>query len=144
MDVGKLPAAILEPLLGKNIITDPRVVVGPKVGEDAAVVDMGDRYLVATCDPVTFAVDQIGWYAVQINANDIACSGAIPKWFLATLLLPEGSPQADAEGVFDPGPYPVALAIESPVRHRLHLCITANSLIESVSVYHRIDDSLLL
>ena len=100
MQVGKLPAEILEALLERNVLNDARVVVGPKAGEDAAVVDMGDRYLVATCDPVTFAVDRIGWYAVQINANDIACCGATPKWFLATLLLPEGAPQADAEGVF--------------------------------------------
>lgn len=100
MQVGKLPAGILEALLEKNVLNDARVVVGPKVGEDAAVVDMGDRYLVVTCDPVTFAVDRIGWYAVQINANDIACSGATPKWFLATLLLPEGAPQADTEEVF--------------------------------------------
>ncbi|MEM7034601.1 MAG: AIR synthase related protein, partial [Chloroflexota bacterium] len=39
---------------------------------------------------ITFAADQIGWYAVNVNANDIACMGATPKWFLATILLPEG------------------------------------------------------
>jgi hydrogenase maturation factor len=50
---------------------------------------MGDRYLVAKSDPITFATDQIGWYAVNVNANDIACTGARPCWFLATLLLPE-------------------------------------------------------
>jgi hydrogenase maturation factor len=50
---------------------------------------MGDRYLVATTDPITFATNQIGWYAVNINANDVACTGATPRWFLATLLLPE-------------------------------------------------------
>jgi hydrogenase maturation factor len=31
----------------------------------------------------------IGWYAVQVNANDIVTTGARPKWFLVTLLLPE-------------------------------------------------------
>ena len=51
---------------------------------------MGDRYLVAKSDPITFATDEIGWYVVNVNANDIACSGATPRWFLATLLLPEG------------------------------------------------------
>jgi hydrogenase maturation factor len=59
------------------------------VGEDAAVIDMGDRYLVVATDPITFATDEIGWYAVHVNANDIACTGAMPRWFLATLLLPE-------------------------------------------------------
>jgi hydrogenase maturation factor len=51
---------------------------------------MGDRYLVATSDPITFATDDVGWYALQVNANDVAVRGARPRWFLATVLLPEG------------------------------------------------------
>jgi len=68
-----------------------RVVVGPRFGEDAAVIDMGANYLVAKTDPITFASERIGWYAVNINANDVATMGARPRWFLATLLLPEKS-----------------------------------------------------
>ena len=88
--VGKLPIKVLERLLRQNCITDPRVIVGPSIGEDAAVIDTGGpRYLVAKTDPITFTADEIGWYAVHINANDIATMGARPLWFLATLLLPE-------------------------------------------------------
>jgi len=65
-------------------------VVYPGVGEDAAVIDMGDRWLVAKTDPITFAADEIGWYAVHVNANDIAAAGGVPRWFLSNLLLPEG------------------------------------------------------
>jgi hydrogenase maturation factor len=65
-------------------------VVGPRVGEDAAVLDMGDRYLVATTDPITFVTEDLGWYALVVNANDLAVRGATPRWFLATCLLPEG------------------------------------------------------
>jgi hydrogenase maturation factor len=54
------------------------------------VVEVGDRCLVLKTDPITFATDEIGWYAVHINANDIATSCATPKWFLATVLLPAG------------------------------------------------------
>lgn len=87
--IGKLPADDLANLLARYVPNDPRLVVGGAVGQDAAVIDMGDRYLVAKTDPITFATDKIGWYAVNINANDIACTGATPRWFLATLLLPE-------------------------------------------------------
>jgi hydrogenase expression/formation protein HypE len=87
--LGKLPAHDLARLLSQYAPADPRLVVGAAVGEDAAVIEMGGRYLVAATDPITFAIDQIGWYAVNINANDIACTGATPRWFLATLLLPE-------------------------------------------------------
>ena len=86
---GKLPAADLAQLLSKYRMTDPRLIVGPGVGEDAAAIDMGDRVLVAKTDPITFATDRIGWYAVNVNANDIATMGARPMWFLATVLLPE-------------------------------------------------------
>ena len=94
--VGKLPPQLLERLLGKVAPTDPRVVMGPRLGEDAAVLDMGDRYLVATADPITFATDEAGWYALHVNANDIAVRGARPLWFLATVLLPEGGATEDA------------------------------------------------
>jgi hydrogenase expression/formation protein HypE len=77
------------------------VIVGPGIGLDCAVLDFGDRYLVAKSDPITFATDEIGWYAVQVNANDIACSGAQPQFFLATLLLPHVTGNAAlAERIF--------------------------------------------
>lgn len=101
MDIGKFPPGLLERLLAKTAVDDPQVVVGPQVGEDAAVIDLGQRLLVATSDPVTFATDAIGWYAVQVNANDVACAGGVPRWFLATLLVPEGFSEDQAEGVFD-------------------------------------------
>ena len=61
------------------------------MGRDAAVIDFGDHYLIAKTDPITFVTEEIGFYAVNINANDIACMGGLPRWFLATLLLPEKS-----------------------------------------------------
>ena len=86
---GKLPNEHLARLLERFGTDDPRVVVGPAVGADVALIDMHGTLLAAKTDPVTFATDRIGWYAVHVNANDIACSGAEPRWFLATLLLPE-------------------------------------------------------
>jgi hydrogenase expression/formation protein HypE len=90
LPVGKLRAAMLQALFDQHPVKDPRVVVGPRVGEDAAVIDIGDRYLIATADPITFATADIAWYALQVNANDVAVRGAKPRWFLATVLLPEG------------------------------------------------------
>ena len=101
MEVGKFPAGLLERILAKVDISDPRVVVGPRVGEDTAVLQTSGSLLVAKSDPVTFATDQIGWYAVQVNANDVACTGGTPKWFLATLLVPERFTEDEAEAVFD-------------------------------------------
>ena len=98
---GKVPPDILMPLLARYAPPGPGVVVGPGLGLDAAVLRLGDRLLVAKTDPVTFASDEIGWYAVHVNANDIATLGGTPRWFLATLLLPEhGTTPALVEAVF--------------------------------------------
>jgi hydrogenase maturation factor len=101
--IGKLEIGILKELLERNTVLDPRVVIGPEIGEDAAVIDPGrktDRYWVVTSDPITFATEEIGYYGVVVNLNDIATMGAIPKWFSATLLFPEGSDLKDIERVF--------------------------------------------
>jgi hydrogenase expression/formation protein HypE len=91
LPVGKLPAEVLQGLLRAcHPPASSRVVIGPRYGEDAAVIDLGTKYLVAKTDPITFTEERIGWYAVNINANDIATLGATPRWFLATVLLPEG------------------------------------------------------
>ena len=100
LPLGKLPSEFLASLLA-SLPQDDRVILGPRVGEDAAVIDMGDRYLVAKIDPITFATDAIGWYAVQVNANDLATTGATPRWFMASLLLPGGlADAAMAERIF--------------------------------------------
>ncbi len=101
LPLGKLRPTLLRELLARHAAPDPRVVVGPRVGEDAAVLDMGDRYLVATTDPITFVTEDLGWYAVVVNANDLAVRGATPRWFLATCLLPEGrTTESDVTALF--------------------------------------------
>jgi hydrogenase expression/formation protein HypE len=101
LPVGKLEMDYLGQVLARHTQVNERVVVGAEVGEDATVIDFGDRYLVAKTDPITFATEEIGWYAVNINANDVAATGAIPRWFLATVLLPAGSTdRAMVEGIF--------------------------------------------
>lgn len=90
LPTGKLPLELLVELLRSCPAQDPRVVVGARAGEDAAIIDWGDRFLVAKSDPITFATERIGWYAVHVNANDVATRGARPRWLLVTLLLPEG------------------------------------------------------
>ena len=89
---GKLPNDLLELFLDRFEFQDPAVLVRPAVGEDTAAVDIADEeVMVLKTDPITFATDSIGLYAVLVNANDIATSGATPRWMLATVLFPPGS-----------------------------------------------------
>jgi len=73
---------------------DRSVILGSSVGEDAALVCLGKDVLVLTTDPVTGTESDVGWLAVHVNANDVACRGAKPRWFLCDLLLPERSSTA--------------------------------------------------
>ncbi len=90
LPIGKLPLEHLQSLLSHITPADPRLLIGPQIGEDAAVIDAIDRCLVVATDPVTFATDHIGRYAVHVNANDVAVLGARPLWFFLAMLLPEG------------------------------------------------------
>ncbi len=97
---GKLPVEILKTCIQMSGVRDPRVVIGPRFGEDCAVLDLGDQYLVTKTDPVTFTSKEIGWYAVNINANDVAVMGAKPLWFQASLLFPLGITEDTVREVF--------------------------------------------
>ncbi len=100
IETGKLPADILTRLLSR-MRTDPRVIIGPAYGEDAAAVRFAGGILVAAADPITFATERVGQYAVDVNANDIAVMGGVPRHFMATILLPPGSTESDVQSIFD-------------------------------------------
>ena len=95
LPVGKLPPALLAEIIAGAPVTDHRVFLGAGIGLDCAVVAVGGRLLVFKTDPITFATDDIGWYLVQVNANDLATTGAIPRWLMLTMLLPAGRTTAE-------------------------------------------------
>ncbi len=88
---GKVPPEILQSIvfskLGKK---DPDVLLGAELGEDASVIKIGDQVIIAATDPVTGSIEDVGWLAVHVNANDIATFGVSPRWFLTSILLPPG------------------------------------------------------
>jgi len=86
---GKFPNDLLQDYLGGFTFDDPQLLIKPSVGEDTAAVSVeNEEVLVLKSDPITFATDAIGHYAVLVNANDIATAGADPRWLLTTLLFP--------------------------------------------------------
>src|SRR5438046_8138242 len=68
LPAGKLPLDLLAQVLAPLTPRDPRVRVGARTGEDAAIIDLkesstsafggGARLLVVAADPITFATDQ--------------------------------------------------------------------------------------
>ncbi len=89
---GKLPNDMLQAFLKTLPRDDPSVVLFPGVGEDVAAVEVaGTELIILKSDPITFVSESLGRYAVAVNANDIATSGATPRWLLTTLLFPCGT-----------------------------------------------------
>lgn len=90
LPLGKIPKDILEEVVFKNLgVKRKEVVLGPSAGIDGAVLDLDNKSLITSMDPITGAIERIGWLAVNINANDVATFGVEPMFLLSCILLPE-------------------------------------------------------
>ena len=98
---GKLPAAFLRELLAGAAAPSTEVRLPPMIGEDAGVIDVPAGALIVATDPITLTGKDVGAHAVIINANDVAVMGARPRWFLAVVLLPQGTLESDVRALFD-------------------------------------------
>jgi hydrogenase maturation factor len=89
---GKIPIEILKEVVFKNLGAERgEVIIGPAAGIDGAVLDVGNKNAIVSMDPITGAVERIGWEAININANDVATFGVEPAFFFSCLLLPENA-----------------------------------------------------
>lgn len=79
---------------------DPGVKLG--IGDDAAVLEVpAGQHLVAATDtlnagthfPVETSAYDIGYKCLAVNLSDLAAMGAIPRWALLSLSLPEADPE---------------------------------------------------
>jgi hydrogenase expression/formation protein HypE len=98
---GKLPLELLGRLLGSLPPGPPEVRLGARVGEDACAIDVPAGVLVVAADPITLTSAEAGRLSVIVNANDVAVSGARPRWFLAVVLVPPGTGEALVTQLFD-------------------------------------------
>jgi len=97
---GKIPIDILESVVFKNLgIRRREVVLGPSAGIDGAVINVGNKSFVVSTDPITGAIELIGWLAVNVNANDIATFGVEPAFLLSCILLPENADRKTVETI---------------------------------------------
>ena len=96
---GKVPPRLLASLLSLPRKTDPALLVGPSPGEDAAVIAPGERPVVVTSDPITFETPEPGYYALHVNANDIAVTGGEPEFFVLTIITPPNTTEREIAAV---------------------------------------------
>jgi hydrogenase maturation factor len=97
---GKVPVEVLRNIVFKQLgVERKEVLLGPRIGVDGAVVQIGNKALITSMDPITGALERIGWLAVNVNANDIATFGVRPSLFLSCMLLPSGTVDATVETI---------------------------------------------
>ncbi|MFP8956086.1 AIR synthase family protein [Natrialbaceae archaeon A-CW3] len=85
------PDALIEHVFGRIGEADDTVRLGPAEGEDAAAIDWPGGTLVVSSDPISLAATEVGTLGVHIACNDVAASGADPRWLTTVLLLPPDS-----------------------------------------------------
>jgi len=89
---GKIPVDLLKKVVFKNLGAERKeVIVGPSAGVDGAVLELGGKSLIVSMDPITGAVERIGWLAVNVNANDVATFGVEPAFLFSCMMLPENA-----------------------------------------------------
>jgi len=97
---GKVPIQVLENIIFKHLGAKRKeVILGPRVGVDGAVVEVGNKALITSIDPITGALERIGWLVVNVNANDIATFGVRPTLFSSCMLLPQGTAETTIENI---------------------------------------------
>lgn len=101
MKIGKVNETILKRSIMQQLKNKrPEVVLGPKVGEDCAMVQFSPNELcVLSSDPITGATKGIGQLAVHVTVNDLAANGAEPIGLMMTMLLPEGFEEDDLKTI---------------------------------------------
>lgn len=76
-------------------ITNTHYTIFKGIGDDAAVIDLNDNYLIITTDllnekhfPKQMTYKQIGWKTITVNISDLAAMGAKPQGIVLALALP--------------------------------------------------------
>ena len=90
LPTGKIPIDILREIIFKNLGAKRKeVLLGPSAGIDGAILEVGEKSIIVSMDPITGALETLGWLAVNVNANDIATFGCDPLFLVSCILLPE-------------------------------------------------------
>ncbi|PKH47194.1 AIR synthase, partial [Dehalococcoides mccartyi] len=92
-EIGKISPDIFRELIYPRLgVASQDVLIGPRSGVDAAVINLGGKAVSLTTDPV-FIVPEYGWeraawFAIHILLSDSVTSGLKPKYLTIDLNLP--------------------------------------------------------
>jgi hydrogenase expression/formation protein HypE len=100
LPLGKIPIEILNEVVFKNLGAKRKeLALGPSAGVDGAVLNVGNKSIVTSMDPITGAIDRLGWLSLNINANDVATFGVQPAFYLSCIMLPQTADRKTVETI---------------------------------------------
>jgi len=92
-EIGKISAEVFNELIFPQLgAKRPEILVGPQHGVDVGIVEIGNKAVAMTSDPV-FIVPEYGfkraaWFATHILVSDVVTSGLPPAYLTIDLNLP--------------------------------------------------------
>lgn len=102
MKTGKLTNEQLKSLvLDRLPICSPATLVGASIGADCAWLNLGDKILVSSSDPITAGGMQSGTLAIHVSCNDIASCGIRPSGILFVVIAPSSATEDDIVTIVD-------------------------------------------
>ncbi|MCE4624839.1 MAG: AIR synthase family protein [Desulfurococcales archaeon] len=97
LPIGKLPLDALGEVISRiRTYRDPQTTQGPAVGEDAGIIRLPCCDLAIHSDPITEASSLAGRLSIIVASNDVATTGACPRWASITIMIP---PNSDIESI---------------------------------------------
>ncbi|HUV75737.1 MAG TPA: AIR synthase family protein [Dehalococcoidales bacterium] len=104
-EIGKLDKATFDKIifsrLGKS---DSSVLLGPRHGVDAAVIELPKGDIMVIAEDPTFGLPVLmphfGWAIVHICASDVAVLGVKPRYLTICLMLPPGAEENVLDGIW--------------------------------------------
>ena len=96
MRIGKLTNEELKDIvLSRLPKLSERTLIGANIGADCAWLDLGDKLLVTSSDPITAGGMQSGALSIHVSCNDIAACGIRPSAILTVLIAPPDCTKED-------------------------------------------------
>ncbi len=105
-EIGKISLGVFNELIFPRLgAKSEKVLVGPQHGVDVGIVEIGDKAVSFTSDPV-FIVPEYGWeraawFAIHIIASDAVTCGLRPKFLSIDLNLPMEMTKEQLEIMWD-------------------------------------------
>ncbi|MBO4636987.1 MAG: AIR synthase family protein [Clostridiales bacterium] len=102
MKAGKLTNEQLTDLVLKKLPPlSSDTLVGADIGADCAWINMGDRLMVTSSDPITAGGKQSGTLTVHVSCNDIAACGVKPSGLLIVIIAPVSATEDDISSIVE-------------------------------------------